>query len=239
MKLQALIAEFIGVFALCFIGVTAIHNMSSLPPEFGGLGLVGIALAHGLTIAVMIGAFGHISGGHFNPAITLAMMVTRNICPKLGIGYILVQFVGGIAGGGFAGWLIGVGNVLGGTPQIVRPEVTPMHGMVAEMVMTFFLVIVVFGAAVSKRGPNVVAGLFIGLTITACILAGGPITGAALNPARWLGAATVAMFFEGTWWVYIAGPFLGGLLAAALHMFMKKQDIDPPVVEEAIVPEQG
>lgn len=202
------VAEFIGTFALCFVGMLAIHHNP---------GLLGVALAHGLTIAVMASAFGAISGGHFNPAVSVGMLVAGKMDTLRASAYILTQLVAATA----AGFLIiavtgeaGKGIVAAGTPDLA-PNVTQFQAIVLEVVLTFFLVLVIFGTAVDSRAPKI-GGLAIGLTVTLDILAGGPISGAAMNPARTFGPALAS----GHWnnhIVYWIGPLIGGALAGLIY----------------------
>ena len=203
-----LLAEFIGTFALVFIGVSAICNDA---------GLVGVALAHGLTIAVMVSAMGHISGGHFNPAITLGAFVGKKISLNESIRYVVAQLLGAI----LAAFLVKIifpsfawGSVKLGTPML--SSTTDFGtGVVMELILTFFLVLVVYGTVIDARAPRV-GGLFIGLTITLDILAGGPLTGASMNPARAFGPALVGGYWD-QHLVYWIGPLLGGALAGFVY----------------------
>jgi len=211
--LKQCMAEFIGTFALIFVGVCAIHNDNPA----AGVGLLGVALAHGLTIAVMVSATMSISGGHLNPAVTFGVFVGGQICLKRTLAYWVAQLAGATA----AAWLIvqifhegGVGIVAAGTPDLAK-DVSQLQGIVLEAVLTFFLVFVVYGSAVDARAPKI-GGLAIGLTIALDILAGGPITGGSMNPARTFGPALVS----GHWnnhIVYWVGPLLGGALAGLIY----------------------
>jgi aquaporin Z len=211
MKISALIAEFIGTFALVFIGAGA-----------GALqvgGLVGVALAHGFTLAVIAFAYGHISGAHINPAVTFGLWVGRTIDTLTAITYIVAQLLGGIA----AGYVLMV--VLGGPlnglgATVLASGTTPIQGLVVEAILTFFLVNTVFNTAVSGRAGGH-APLAIGLTLAFSILMGGPLTGASLNPARTLGPAVAAGNYADIW-LYFAGPALGGLAAALLYVGVLK-----------------
>ena len=213
-------AEFIGAFALTFIGASAVmHNAG---------GLVGIALAHGLVIAVMASAVGHISGGHFNPAVTLGFLVTKRMSPMLAVWYWIAQFVGAITAAMLLWWIFParfIGNL--GAPRLTYPQVGPGAGMVCEAIGTFFLVWVIFACAADERGTfKSIAGLAIGLTISLDVLGFGPLTGAAMNPARALGPEFIGwagVGVHGAWshaWIYYAGPFLGGALAATLYQWL-------------------
>jgi MIP family channel proteins len=207
------IAEFIGTFALIFVGVIAIHNFRPVD----NAGLLAIALAHGLTIAVMVSATGAISGGHLNPAVTFGLLVGGQIDVKRAVSYWIAQ----LAGATVAGLLVvqmyaagGKGVTANGTPQL-SGGVSTMHGIVVEAVLTFFLVFVVYGSAVDARAPKI-GGLAIGLTVALDILVGGPLTGAAMNPARTFGSALAAGFWKDHI-VYWIGPLLGGAAAGVIY----------------------
>lgn len=214
MNVKALIAEFVGTFALIFVGVGAIaaNHMTD-----GALGLTGIALAHGLTIAVMVSATAAVSGGHINPAVTFGALLTKKIDAANAVGYIIAQCLGAIVAAAMikvavpAEALTAVGM---GTPALGE-GISPGMGLIMEIILTFFLVFVVFGTAIDSRAPRV-GGLFIGLTVALGIMVGGPITGAAMNPARHLGPALLGGGM-GQVWLYWVGPLVGGALAALLY----------------------
>ncbi len=214
MKFKALVAEFLGTFTLLFAGIGAI----AVDQHLGGkLGLVGIALAHGLAIAVMASALGAVSGGHFNPAVTLGLLVGKKVDLTTAAGYWIAQLAGAAAGAfaiKFASDPAAIELTKCGIPA-VSDGITVAQALVLETVATFFLVMTVYGTAVDKRGPKMGA-LLIGLSITMGIIFSGPLTGGALNVARWFGSAVV----QGNWLnavVYIAGPLLGGLLAGLIY----------------------
>ncbi len=214
MNTKAFLAEFIGTFALIFVGVGAI---ASNHLNGGQIGLVGIALAHGLTIAVMVSATAAVSGGHLNPAVTIGLWSARKIDIKDVITYVAAQCWGAITAAILIKGCVpaGVLAVVGmGTPMLGDGVSAPM-GFLTEIILTFFLVLAVYGTAVDSRAPRV-GGLFIGLTVTLGILVGGPITGAAMNPARYLGPALLGGGLE-LWWLYWAGPVIGGILAAVFY----------------------
>lgn len=220
MNTKAFVAELIGTFTLIFIGVGAIAANSL---SGGASGLTGIALAHGLAIAVMVSATGAISGGHLNPAVTIGLLCAQKIDAINAIGYVLAQCVGAILAVFFiklcvpADTLMAVGM---GTPAL-SAGITPTMGLLTEIILTFFLVFVVYGTAVDKRAPKM-AGLFIGLTVTLDILMGGPISGAAMNPARHLGPALLGGGLQNMW-IYWAGPIIGGILAAVTYKNILEQ----------------
>jgi MIP family channel proteins len=211
------VAEAIGTFALTFIGVLSISATGLAGAPEGTASLVSIGLAHGLTIAVMIAALGAISGGHFNPAVTFGFVVTGRMTPIVGAMYWASQLVGATLAAALLAVLFGTGPVSAGTPDLGHVSTTA--GVVLEAVATFFLVLVVFGTAVDERAPKAVFPLAIGLTVALDIMAIGPLTGGAMNPARTFGPALAS----GHWTnhaVYWLGPLLGGALAAVIaHYF--------------------
>lgn len=203
-------AEFVGAFALMFIGGGAIMT---------GADLLGIALAHGLVIAVMASAVGHISGGHFNPAVTFGFLVTRRIDPSLALVYWIVQLAGATLAALLLWWIYPADVTEGaslGAP-LLSDRIGTGAGFVVEVVLTFFLVWVIFASAADPRGTfRSIAGLAIGLTITLGILMGGPLTGAAMNPARAFGPQLVGNEWSDGW-IWYLGPLVGGAAAALLY----------------------
>jgi aquaporin TIP len=241
-------AEFVGTFALIFVGAGSILALTTQfepainGPQaqgvYGGLTLVAVALSHGLVIAVMASAVGHISGGHFNPAVTLGFLVTRRIAPTLALVYWSVQFLGATAAAALLRWFfaentrqltnLGAPGLGGGVDQ--------WQGLVIEIVLTFFLVWVIFATAVDPGGTfKSIAGLAIGLTITLDVLMGGPLTGAAMNPARAFGPELIARHWNDAW-VWYVGPFVGGALAALAYEWLY---LRPPRVVPVGPPETG
>ena len=228
------VAEFIGAFTLIFIGAgAAVAANASHDPT-----LIGVAVANGVAIAVMVSALGHVSGGHFNPAITFGFLITRRIKPALALLYWVAQF------GGAALAALLVRNLLPrasseavqlGVPALGK-GVDASSGFLLEAIFTFFLVWVVFATAVDPRGTfKSIAGLAIGLTITIDVLMGGPYTGAAMNPARAFGPELIS----GHWpdgWIYWIGPILGALVAAFLYDYLYLRPARPSVVG---TPESG
>lgn len=214
------VAEFIGSFALTFIGAGAI-----LAIGFSGSGsLLAVAVAHGLVLAIFVTALGHVSGAHFNPAITLGFLVTRRISGPMAVVYWISQFLGGIAAAvslriAFDDRIADGLNL--GAPAVAE-GVSIGEAFWLEAVMTFFLVFVVFATAVDPRGAfKYIAGFAIGLTIGVDILVGGPLTGAAMNPQRAFGPILVSWSW-GDAWLYFLAPAVGGVVAAALyhHLFL-------------------
>lgn len=211
---RALTAEAIGTFALCFIGILAI-NTDAITGATGTASLTSIAFAHGLAIAVMVAALGAHSGAHFNPAVTAGFVGTGRMTPVRGAQYVGAQVAGAALASLIIAFLFGTEIVANGTPA-VADNVHPLGGAAVEVVTTFFLVLVVFGTAVDDRAPKSIFPMAIGLTVALDIMATGPITGAAMNPARALGPALVGGMWDAHW-VYWLGPILGGVGAAFLQ----------------------
>lgn len=225
---QKLTAEFLGTFALIFFGAGAVCVDFQLRSN-GGLGLLAIALAHGLTIAIMVSALGHISGGHFNPAITVGFWVTKRLSTMESLAYWAAQ----LAGGAVAGFVLKVvipddvgTGVFVGAPELMR-DFPRLSGIGLEAITTFFLVLVVFATAVDERSTyRSIAGFAIGLTITLGILVAGPFTGGALNPARAFGPELASRHWL-NWGIYWVGPLGGGFVAGLLYdsLFLRKSDV--------------
>jgi MIP family channel proteins len=218
------VAEFVGTFALIFIGVGVIANHSGLTSNAG---LLAVALAHGFTIAVMVAATAGISGGHLNPAVTFGLLLGGKIDVKRSAAYWSAQLLGAIAGAAIVGALISTPEfsakelVAKGTPTVGKGA-TILQSIGIEAVLTFFLAFVVYGAAVDSRG-GYLGPLVIGLTVALDILFGGPFTGAAMNPARTFGPALVSGHWENHI-VYWIGPLIGGGLAGLVYgRFLIKQ----------------
>jgi MIP family channel proteins len=210
---RSFLAEMIGTFGLIFFGAGAILQQQATQ----SVGTTGIAVAHGLAILIGVYAFGHISGAHFNPAISFGMWITRRIGMGKMLVYWVAQLVGASLAAGILGYLYQGGpvDVHLGTPTI-DPTIGSMTGVLVEAILTFFLVISVFGTAVDPRAPSGFAGLAIGLTITVDVLMGGGLTGAAMNPARAFGPALASHYWQDQW-VYWIGPLAGGGVAAILY----------------------
>jgi aquaporin TIP len=213
------IAELIGTFTLIFVGMGSIMFASS--------GILGVALAHGLAIAIMASAVGHISGGHFNPAVTLGFLVTRRIAPSLAGVYWVSQLIGAVLGAlALRATFPDEANLDSGVP-VLNSTIGTGSGLVLEAIMTFLLVWVIFATAVDPGGAfKAISGLAIGLTITIGVLAAGPLTGAALNPARALGPELVQNVWD-DFWVYIVGPGVGAVLAALLFDWLYLRPVAP------------
>jgi aquaporin TIP len=218
--LRRAVAEFVGTFTLVFVGVSSIITVGDV---------TGVALAHGLAIAVMVSAVGHISGGHFNPAITLAFLVTRRMAPLLAAVYWVAQFAAATVGALMVK-VIFPGSVVD-RAKLGAPAVASVVGsggaLAMEAILTFFLVWVVFATAADARGTfKSIAGLAIGLTITMDILAGGRVSGAAMNPARAFGPQLVQSVWSDAW-VWYAGPILGAVVAGLAYEYLYLRPLAP------------
>ena len=219
------VAEFIGTFTLVFVGAGAIMSAAGVRDPT----IIGVAVAHGLAIAVMVSAVGHISGGHFNPAVTFGFLVTRRLEPLLAVAYWVAQFAGAVIAALLLKWIFPTGAVDAtklGAP-LLNSSFGSGAGVGVEIILTFFLVWVIFATAVDPRGTfKSIAGLAIGFTITLDILMGGPITGAAMNPARAFGPELV----KGEWshaWIWYVGPVIGATVAAALYEWLYLRPLAP------------
>ena len=226
-------AEFIGIFALVLVGGGAIMAARS-----GGIGLVEVAIAHGLILAIMVTATMRISG-HLNPAVTIGFLVTRRIEPIMAGVYIIAQLLGAMV----AAYVLkatfppDLFEATRGGGQSVAQAVTTLQAIAIEALATFFLVFAVFGTAVDPQAPKV-GGFAIGLTITADILAFGPLTGASMNPARSFGPAVASSVFEGHL-IYWIGPILGAVAAALIYDTLFLPRAPEPVDHGAVRPAGG
>jgi aquaporin TIP len=223
--LQRAFAEFVGTFTLIFVGAGSIIAT-------GGHDLTAIALAHGFAIGMMASAVGHISGGHFNPAVTLGFVVTRRIDARMAAAYWFAQITAAIIAALLLRGVVperAADSVNLGAP-VLGSGVSAGQGLAIEIVLTFFLVWVIFATAADPRGAfRSIAGLAIGFTISLDIYMGGPFTGAAMNPARALGPQLV----QNVWsdgWVWYLGPAIGGVLAALAYEWLYLRPLGPEPV---------
>jgi aquaporin TIP len=211
-------AEFIGTFALIFVGAGTFPQSAT-----------DAALANGLVIAVFVSAFGFISGGHFNPAVTLGFLVTRRIAPVLAVWYWIVQLSGAALAALMLKWMFPASlenaNNLG-VPSL-QHGIASGPGVVIEAILTFFLVIVVFATAVDERGAfKQISGLAIGFTIALGVLMASPLTGGAINPARAFGPQLVGNHWS-HWWIWYVGPLAGGVIAASIYEILYLRPSQP------------
>jgi MIP family channel proteins len=216
----ALVAEAVGTFLFLFVGMGSVVLGTYLVANGGtNPGLVSVALAHGLALAVLVSALGAVSGAHFNPAVTLAVWIMGKITPARAVMYVVAQLIGA-ALAGFSLRTVFPTEAWQpsaiGTPTL-GAGITPAIGIAVEAVLTALLVFVVLGTAVDSRAPKI-GGLAIGLAVAADILMGGPLTGAAMNPARWFGPAVAAGAYA-DWYVWWIGPLLGAGVAALIYRY--------------------
>jgi MIP family channel proteins len=208
------VAEFIGTFAIVFFGAGSVCVNSQFP---GCLGLLGISLAFGIVVAVMVSALGHVSGAHFNPAVTLMCLVTSRVSLLLGALYWVAQLSGAAAAALLLRSVLAPEALarvhLGATG--IAESLSPMSGLMIEAVLTLFLVLVIFGTAIDKKGHRL-GGIAIGGVVCLEILMAGPLTGASMNPARTFGPALLSGFWTHHW-IYWVGPFIGAIVGALVY----------------------
>ncbi len=230
--LRAWLAEGISTYALVFFGPLAvILSAAAFADTLSLEGILLISFAHGAVIGLMVYAFGHISGAHINPAVTIPMILTKKIDVKNGAGYIMSQLVGGIVA---AFTLVAILPELGakvnfgtqgGPSDLINNSVS--SGLFLEMIFTFFLVMVIFMTAVHKKAAAGWAGFSIGGMIFLLHLVGVPLTGASMNPARTFGTALASGFWE-FHWIYWVGPIVGGIIAGLImdYVYVKKAEAE-------------
>ena len=211
---RSLVAELIGTFALVFAGCGAIM----VDAKTGALGHVGIAISFGLVIMVMIYALGHVSGAHFNPAVTFAFALSRHFpWPRVGL-YWIAQLAGAI----LAALLLraSLGNIahVGAT----LPSGSDGQSFVWEFVLTFFLMLVIMAVATDTRAVGEAAAIAIGATVGLDAMFGGLVSGASMNPARSLGPGLVSGDLHAIW-VYLLAPLIGASIAAAVYLFLRDE----------------
>jgi aquaporin Z len=222
-----LVAEAVGTFLFFFVGMGAVVLGTHTGDTSGGL--IGVAFAHGLALAVMVSALGAVSGGHFNPAVTFGVWMTGRIeAARAGL-YVVAQLVGAVLAALALRFVFPESSwepVALGTPAL--GEGTDVaQGIVIEAILTMVLIVAVFGTAVDPRAPKI-GGLAIGLAVAADILMGGPLTGAAMNPARWFGPAVVSGTFD-NWYVWWIGPLVGAGIIALVYRFAWEERGEPDV----------
>jgi MIP family channel proteins len=208
---QALVAEFIGTFGLVFAGTGAVvfNQISG-----GAITHVGVAIVFGLVVTALIYTFGHTSGAHFNPAVTLGFAAIGDFPWRRVPGYLGAQILGAVAASAVLRATFGLVGNLGAT----LPTTGANQSFVLELILTFLLMMVIMGAAVDAKAVKGFAGIAIGATVGLEAMFGGPISGASMNPARSFGPALLA----GAWgdhWVYWTAPILGAILAAVLYRY--------------------
>jgi aquaporin NIP len=207
------LAEAVGTFTLVFGGCGSIMVAERFP---GSLSTSAIPVIFGLAVAVMIYALGHISGAHFNPAVTLAFAVGRHFPLKWLPFYWFAQFAGALAAMGLLVLLLPWGSHYGATV----PGVHPLQALLWEAILTFLLMFVIMAVATDTRAEGTMAGAAIGGTVMLAAFVGGPVTGASMNPARSL-APALFQGQMGEMWIYTLGPVLGAISAALLYNYLR------------------
>ena len=214
-------AEFTGTFALVFAGCGALMVVERFP---GAIAPFTIPIIFGLAIAIMIYAVGHISGAHFNPAVTWAFMIARHFPFKEVPAYWLAQCSGALGAITLLSLSLPAGTSFGAT----LPSVAILPAFIWEVVLSFFLMFVIIAVATDTRAVGMMAGAAIGATVCLDAFVGGPITGASMNPARSLAPALFATR-PGPLWIYLTAPFLGTTIAALFYQWIRceKEDAEP------------
>jgi MIP family channel proteins len=231
--LAAYLAELIGTLLLVFFitSVVVLFVSTGSQAQFGTDFAV-IGLVHAFLLFGLIVMFGVVSGGHFNPAVTLAALVIKRIRPLDGVIYMLAQLSGAVLGALLTkGLLLDEGRVTHyGAAEVSGLLSGAFPGSIVEGIGTFCLVLVILAAVYSEKSVKEWAPLAIGTTLGFIVMVGGPLTGGAFNPARWFGPALVGNDFGGFSgvWPYLAGPIVGALLAAAVYRFVLEPGGLPP-----------
>jgi aquaporin Z len=240
---QRLTAEFLGTLWLVLGGCGSAVLAAAFPEV--GIGLLGVALAFGLSVLTMAYAVGHVSGGHFNPAVTVGLCTARRFLAKDVIPYIVAQLAGAIVGAGIlyvvasgkAGFNPASGFASNGYDTHSPGGYSLVAALVAELVMTFFFLIVILGAT-NKRAPQALAGVAIGLALTLIHLVTIPVTNTSVNPARSTGPA----LFVGGWaikqlWLFWLAPIIGAALAGVAYRFLaEERKVTEPALAQTVNP---
>lgn len=244
--LPAYLAELIGTFLLVFFitSVVVLFVSTGEQAQFGSDFAV-IGLVHAFLLFGLIVMFGIASGGHFNPAVTLAVLAIRRISSMDALIYMLAQLSGGVLGALLCkGLLEDEGRATNyGAAQVSGLLGGNFQGMLIELIGTFCLVLVILAAVFSKKSVKDWAPLAIGVTLGFLVMVGGPLDGASYNPARWFGPALVSGEWGGVW-LYIVGPILGALAAVGVFKFVLEPGgpapTEPPErVKPAAAPKPG
>ena len=224
---RRLLAEFVGTFALVFAGCGAIM----VDAKTGALGQVGVAIAFGLVIMVMIYAVVHVSGAHFNPAVSFAFAITRHFPWPRVAGYWVAQLAGALAAAALLRASLGdIANV-GAT----LPSGSERQSFLWELVLTFFLMFVIIAVATDTRAVGEAAAIAIGATVGLGAMVGGPISGASMNPARSIGPALVSGDLHALW-LYLLAPIAGATLGALVYQLIRDEPTTPATLD-AVSPE--
>ena len=240
---QKLTAEFLGTLWLVLGGCGSAVLAAAFPEV--GIGLLGVSLAFGLSVLTMAYAVGHVSGGHFNPAVTVGLCTARRFLGKDVIPYVLAQLAGAIVGAGIlfviasgkVGFDAGAGFAANGYESYSPGGYSLTASIVAEVVATFFFLIIILGAT-NKHAPQALAGVAIGLALTLIHLVTIPVTNTSVNPARSTGPA----IFVGGWaikqlWLFWLAPIIGAALAGVAYRFLAEERKEPePALAQTVTP---
>jgi aquaporin NIP len=214
--LSKMVAEAIGTFGIVFIGCGAVMVAERYPGSFPP---GGVAIVFGLVVAALVYTLGHISGAHFNPAVTLAFAFVNRFNKSEVVPYWISQFIGGALGTVCLWFLLPPGRSFGAT----LPVVTAVQAVAWEAILTFFLMFAVMSVATDRRAVGTLGGVVVGAVVGIDAFVGGPLTGASMNPARSFGP----MWAEGrldVYWIYVLGPVLGALLAALAYEWIRGEE---------------
>ncbi|KAK7275768.1 hypothetical protein RIF29_16890 [Crotalaria pallida] len=222
-NIQKAIAEFVGTYILIFAGCGA-----ALVNEKLSITIVGIAIVAGLALTVAIYSVGHVSGGHFNPAVTIGLAVVRKIQLKLVPIYVLCQFMAATLASLTLKLLYHDEVDIGVTVTQFTSSTSYLEALVWESIITAILMLTICGVATDHRGSKDLAGAAIGISVLINVIIAGPITGASMNPARSLGPAIVSGVYKNIW-VYLIGPTLGAVFASMLYTFLRVSKQAKPV----------
>ncbi len=221
MNTKSCLAELFGTFLFVFVGAGSIIIDAHTN---GGVGLLGIAVAHGLALSVVVSSTMNISGGQINPAITIGLLLIKKIKALEAVGHIIAQLIGAAMAGLLLKLLFppeAITAVKLGTPALGE-GISAGTAVGLEIIGTFFLAFAIYGTAVNSKAPSGIAGFGIGLVVTSIILAIGPLTGSALNPARHFGTAIFAPHLSEIW-IYWVGPIIGAALGFILFNFIAEE----------------
>jgi MIP family channel proteins len=214
-------AELFGTFMFVLVGAGSAVAAQVIHVTDPGVSLVIAALANGLGLAMAVSATLQLSGGVLNPAVAVGLLVGRKLKVREVIAYGIAEVVGAT----LAGWVLvfslpqAAGAAVEWGSPTLSSSVSVAQGITLEAFMTFVLVMAVYGTAVDPRSPKI-GGLGIGLAVLADVLVGGPLTGAAMNPARAMGPMLAALFLPGYWYIYWVGPVAGAILAGAVYHYL-------------------
>ncbi|MCZ7355331.1 MAG: MIP family channel protein [Candidatus Methanoperedens sp.] len=220
---KKILAEFIGTFALVFAGTGAIIDDRLT----GKLGVIGIAITFGLVVAVMVYSLGHVSKAHFNPAVTIGFASVGRFKKNEVLPYITAQIGGAIFASAVLYLMFGNARNLGAT----LPNGSWEQSFILEVIMTFFLMLVIISVASDTRVKPEVTGIAIGGVVAMDALFGGPISGASMNPARSLGPAIIGGIYNYQW-IYLIAPIIGSLIAVSIYEFVRISETDEEMSEK-------